>query len=747
MDLLPILSKTESYSVDNAPRKMKPSEKIEPYKGLVAQKRVMPMLSSIVEEAKSVDENTLYDGNLVTKLILHPSYLAKSYYPKDILDKYELENIGSKEVLIKPEERVTVSQKKNEKIASSQLFVSGRLDSFKKLLDDIKSSKAHDVEHDLRKIEKLSLFEPSEKYDKKNLNLKKTGMFSYEVVLYSSSQESDVFKSFSSYIKTLNGKVLHEKANSIDGLTFVCIELESSEVKKLAAFSYVRVVRIAPVLKLTELQLHSELHVRKKGEESLSLSNKVADIAVFDAGLSPSHRNHPSIRYFDLTNSIEDTVYNIDHGSKVASAIVYGDQGCNELVKDVLSIDHYKVYSHLDVNSGPQLYDVLKRIKSVLSHKKYRFVNICLGPSFPRPDNEPNLWTSQLDKLAESGETLFIIAAGNDGECIATLGESYARIQPPADMLNGLSVGAADSRCSEWDRADYSCIGPGRRPGHVKPDVMYFGGNELGEKVQLTSLDTPALIEDFGTSFAAPLVTRQAALIDKYTGKKLSISTIRALLIHSAQQKGERIHNGWGKVPSNINEYLFCNKNRVTFIYQGILNKKSGVRAALPFSEEVPKNAKINLDATLCFYTDVDIKNPVSYSKTGVLVTFKPHIEKLAKNSTQPKTRGLFTKQKIFGNEQHLRDDLHKWETCFKVKDRMEAKSLFNPVFDIRFSERDDGHDYDSKNPLHYSLVATVEVEHKDGSVYDLYNKVLGRYPLLNPIELDVPIDVGILEV
>jgi hypothetical protein len=167
MDLLPILSKTESYSVDNAPRKMKPSEKIEPYKGLVAQKRVMPMLSSIVEEAKSVDENTLYDGNLVTKLILHPSYLAKSYYPKDILDKYELENIGSKEVLIKPEERVTVSQKKNEKIASSQLFVSGRLDSFKKLLDDIKSSKAHDIEHDLRKIEKLSLFEPSEKYDQK----------------------------------------------------------------------------------------------------------------------------------------------------------------------------------------------------------------------------------------------------------------------------------------------------------------------------------------------------------------------------------------------------------------------------------------------------------------------------------------------------------------------------------------------------------------------------------------------------
>lgn len=150
MDLLPILSKAESYSIDNPPKKMKPSPKKVPYKGDVARKRVLPMISSIIEGSRKLDKDTICDGSIVTKLILHPSFLAKSYYPKDILNRYDLKNIGSMEVWIQPEERVVEKQKKSEYIVSSQMFISGLPQSFENLLDDIKNSNVQDVEDDLQ---------------------------------------------------------------------------------------------------------------------------------------------------------------------------------------------------------------------------------------------------------------------------------------------------------------------------------------------------------------------------------------------------------------------------------------------------------------------------------------------------------------------------------------------------------------------------------------------------------------------
>jgi hypothetical protein len=84
------------------------------------------------------------------------------------------------------------------------------------------------------------------------------------------------------------------------------------------------------------------------------------------------------------------------------------------------------------------------------------------------------VWTSTLEEILAAGETLCTIAVGNDGHLPAQLN----RIQPPADLVNGLSVGAATSLSEDWERCSYSCIGPGRSPGFVKPDGVAFGGNE-----------------------------------------------------------------------------------------------------------------------------------------------------------------------------------------------------------------------------------------------------------------------------
>ncbi|WP_139157512.1 hypothetical protein, partial [Enterobacter hormaechei] len=69
--------------------------------------------------------------------------------------------------------------------------------------------------------------------------------------------------------------------------------------------------------------------------------------------------------------------------------------------------------------------------------------NLSLGPNLPIEDSEVHAWTSVIDDLLSDGETLMTIAVGNNGEMDKESGN--ARIQVPADSVNGLSIGAANS--------------------------------------------------------------------------------------------------------------------------------------------------------------------------------------------------------------------------------------------------------------------------------------------------------------
>ena len=104
---------------------------------------------------------------------------------------------------------------------------------------------------------------------------------------------------------------------------------------------------------------------------------------------------------------------------------------------------------------------------------KYHLVNLSIGPNTPYDDGDVTLWTSALDERFASGEWVVTVAAGNDGEADATL--LLNRIQPPGDGVNVLTVGASDSVKNPWKREPYSCVGPGRTPGFVKPDGLSFG--------------------------------------------------------------------------------------------------------------------------------------------------------------------------------------------------------------------------------------------------------------------------------
>ncbi|WP_080722478.1 S8 family peptidase [Aeromonas hydrophila] len=753
-----ILGNGEKYAINNEYRPKKPGDEPVPYPLAISSQRVAGRVKRTLEKVNQLPNSAMPDGEFVAAVTLHPSFLAKSYFPSALLNDYSLVSLGSKEVFIKPEVSVNKAQK-DGKVSSSVYFVAGKKESFNKLLSDIENKTiGFNAGIDLGKIEDLKLFESEDKI--KSIGENKENV--YEVILHLKNDDLTKLRLFIDSIYSLDGSIDETKIRYVDGLSFCFVKIDASKINELAKFSFVRAVRVAPKMNFSnyiqhETEEHSERHLNKKELSDIHgyhSDESNPNVAVFDGGLYGDRSVNSHIRYFDLTSSNDEYSDIFVHGELVTSAVVYGAiDDPSTATHEIVSVDHYKVFCEED-EDDIGLVNVLDRIVSVISTNKYKIVNISVGPEIPCPDDEPNLWTSTLDKISADGKVLIIVAAGNTGEILSLYpeDEDLAKIQPPADMLNGISIGAANSRGQHWKRASYSSIGPGRRPGYVKPDAVFFGGDNAtdGEKVHLLSLSDYEEKKKFGTSFASPLVTRIAARLDNLTLGKLTPATLRALLVHYAEGDDDKKGCGWGRINGDIDQYIHCDDDSVTVIYQGVLTKSAGVRAAVPCPTALKNTkTKINLLATLCFYTDVDTNHPVSYSRAGIEVTFRPHSEKFdinketGKPSVEASTRSLFNKKNIVGNEQHLRSDAHKWETCYRVEDSFLSSSFNDPCFDIKYLTRDEGHSLSSKEmkllpQLAYSLVVTLSTKKECG----LYDAIRDEYDLLQPIELNQNINL-----
>jgi len=307
-----------------------------------------------------------------------------------------------------------------------------------------------------------------------------------------------------------------------------------------------------------------------------------------------------------------------------------------------------------------------------------------------------------------SGATFLAVAVGNDGAVPGPMG----RIQPPADAVNALAVGAADSADFMWGRAAYSCFGPGRSPGLVKPDGLAFGGTDTQPLALLNPL-SGGVSGVQGTSFASPLVLRTAA------------TALRALLIHRAEPGGHRTTEvGWGRFPQSPEDLLTCADGEATILYQGHLSAGGVMRIGLPIPA-VPLGVKLRITATFCFASAVDPADPVNYTRHGITIAFRPR----GAGSVEP-----FFSSASQGNEQDLRRDAHKWETVLHRTQVYPAEQLLDACFDVDHGAREHGLRVDNKDvpPLPYVLVATIASDKGE----PVYQAVRQKFSMLTPISL-----------
>lgn len=716
-----------------------------PYTFIEAQGRFKNAIQAISKQVQDLPENACPGGETVLAILMHPRYISKSDFPIKLFDNLGLRSIGSRAKKVSPQKWGI--DKHPSEAQTEEIFVAGqrkRILNLERMVDTLtsQSPEARDLIH----IEGISFPLPTAKLKYfSDQDLEKQSWL--EIVLHNHGQ-INIFNAFVEYATSIGSIVDINRKKDVGGLTFVPVKANSIVAEQLAHFSFLRVARSMPTLRPFQpriLRDSTRDTVALPGMGPMTTSFRAL---IFDGGIPaniiPSMA--PWVNLIEPPNIGQSMPDFEAHGLAVTSAFLFGPIGDPlNLQQPICGVDHVRVLDEdIEYSNDPYYFDVLERILNYFDNEKenYNFINISIGPNLPTYDEDVTLWTSALDERFSTGNWVVTVAAGNDGERDAEAGLN--RIQPPADGVNVLTVGASDSFSSVWGRAAYSCTGPGRSPGVVKPDGVSFGGS-LKEPFCVVSPTLQAKGTQ-GTSFAAPLVLRSAVSIKAQLGESLGALAIRTLLIHRVTEaEGMSVAEiGWGRFESDPEKLITCNDDEALVIYQGELPIGEHLRAQIPLPSD-SLQGMINISATLLICTDVDPSHPSTYTRNGLTVSFRPHNEKFTTNkdgisSQHPQTKPFFSANNMYGKAEFaLRGDGHKWEPCLRGNKSLQADSLKFPCFDIYNHRRAEGV-ADPSTRIKYALIVTVTAK----KVQDLYGMVLRTYsniliPLRPRLRIEIP--------
>ena len=708
-----------------------------PYELTQARARLAPQFTQASNDAEQLPSAACPEDRVVSTLTLHPSFIAKSHFPARLLRAAGFESVGSRPRHIVPELNMHQVGKADgkpiyepspgtEERPTTELFVESTradLQSWANHLEN-EEEELHDSAERIVIVEEYRLQTPQERL---RLPMDLPEELPLEVVLHSAGaiEYNFVLGAFEAFALELGVDADLDRRIAVGGLCFVPTLAPSNQLERLAQFSFMRVARQMPRLRLLE-PVGMVTRVAQEIEVSLP-SNQPLDpdlrVAVFDGGADPNSPLAPWVTSRNVPGIGAPVNDFVDHGTAVNSALLFGSINPDSALPEPIShIDHYRVLDDKSDEDPYELYEVLRRIESVLSQNDYSFVNLSIGPQLPIEDDEVHSWTAFFDAYLSDGRTLATIAIGNNGGFDRRSGN--ARVQVPGDCVNALSVGAINSQGVTWDRAPYSAFGPGRTPGVIKPDVVAFGG--VDSEPFLTLAADNSVVSISGTSFASPTALRAALWVRSLFGERLDPLALKALLIHTAEQHESRDPHqfGWGRVSPELESIVVCGDGMARVVYQGTLTPAKYLRAQLPIPKE-GLEGNVTVKATLVYASEVEPEQPSNYTQSGLEVIFRPDETRFnSETSTAAKSSPFFTNKKL-ASEAELRADAHKWETVLHEVVNKRSSSLNNPVFDIHYNARLGGHDGTSLAPkLRYAMVITVESKRTP----DLYDRVLLTY-------------------
>lgn len=710
------------YNGENLVHKAKPKKipggpRQEVYTYEESAERLYHQLEALLQYISQLPKEATPQEKVIFSLYVHPAYIAKSYFPSEILKYISASTVGSKAAKIEPTKQLP----KQEKTLTTQFYILVTKSNIEKLKNDIFSFEKKEHQKDIQTIESITPFYESDKIKFSDTN---NATNEYEIVFHASNtpEDSYILREFNTYNNLIGNRLTYKFVNNIDGLTFVYTTINADLIEKIASYTFIRAIRKAPTIR--DISQHFPHTILKK---ELSIDKNQIDknikVAIFDGGFDRNSFMNEFVDYRDMSGN-KDIRY-ISHGHAVTSAYLFGSIKEDKILTPYSLVTNYRV-----LDNTCTTYEILTRIENVLKYENIEFINLSIGPNQEVEDDDVHYWTALLDKYFSTGQYFACIAVGN----------MNSRIQIPSDCVNAMSIGAANSDDFVWERAHYSNFGPGRIPGFIKPDGVAFGGDKLNGKMFKVFDEKDNVIDQQGTSFSSPLVLRSAVGIRSLYGNHLLPITLKAILIHHAEEHTveNQVTVGWGRFNLDVEDMMTCHDHQVKLIYQGKINVKEYYHAEIPFPD-IELEGNIKIKATFCFSSSTDAEHPPSYTNYGLVATFIPHNEKKSKkpdgtDTSNNATDTFFTPSTMYDkSEDSLRKDSHKWETVLHSEKIKRASSLKKPYFEIKYHEREKGADSNKKGELSYALVVTIESEQGVNIYNNIYNKYQTQLTSLEP--------------
>jgi len=218
--------------------------KSHPYLFEEAVSRLAAKATKLAIDVASLPSQACPNDEAVAILTLHPSYLAKSYFPDSLLAYHNFRSVGSRSRIITPEKWT-----KKAPVEPSQtidLFVAARRKDFLEFCNNISGLKYTSISNEIREIEDIRYFKPFErvksfKHDRGHVKL--------EIVLHANNENKYIVDSFKRYIDSLGAEIYLDRSVEAKGLLFIPGVSLFDIVKDIEKFSYLRVIREMPSLR------------------------------------------------------------------------------------------------------------------------------------------------------------------------------------------------------------------------------------------------------------------------------------------------------------------------------------------------------------------------------------------------------------------------------------------------------------------------------------------------------------------
>lgn len=743
-------------------------EKYEPQTPEQAQQILIPQVTAAVESAAKLPQTLRASGRIYVEVKLLPNYLAASYFPTELFACVDAVPVGSRADIGQ-----YVTKRRSVQAQTRRLIFAVPDRGLRELQRLITNGGRTRTEKQafiqIRELDEIAL--PREidvLRSPVSVSDAPVARRTWEAVLHPQTSrlgepipiDNDTLDKWFALIESEGGEVYKEYIRQVGGLTFTPISFDSQQVASLARFNPLRVIRPMPAIRPRPrfgTRSVQQLTAPPTNQPVLS----TVSVAVFDGGVDTARRSNGlfALPTHDLTPEAPDQE-DLDHGTGVTGAVLYGlVKPGQQAPQPSLPVESYRVLPPREIPGDLEGYWVLDQIKEEVEAKGHRLVNLSLGPTLAVEDDmEPNRWTSELDQLAWDQDVLFVIAAGNGGDEDRITGLN--RVQVPADMVNGLAVGACDVPAPEmpWARAPYSSMGPGRHGARVQPLGVQFGGSERRLFDVIRSDGT--FLEAAGTSFAAPVTTH--ALADLVTRlPRVNSSVLRAFATHFAERP--RNHKklldevGYGRQPLSFDDVLNCAPNEAHILYVDEIERGDLLGYQLPMPNVL--SSAVNVHITLAYASPVDPTQPTEYTSASLELALRPHNNiytfrppkgvpgksrildsrgqdartLLAQGwewSQEPITKPL-TAATRGASEAQLRDS-GKWETVRHYRVTLKPGEVELPRLELSYIARRSGALDNSPTKVPFALIVSVCDESGSTNVYDA---IRSRFAVLRPVQ------------